>query len=242
MKWVSNAQRVRKIATEALTLAYQNEFVRQTVAMIRDCHKYQYRRGPGFVAAGNEQYWVRGDAVSNPGLPYQVWLVAAYCNPIVSVGRSIRRAVLDDRGVSLREVLLSHKWFAQNFPAYIGMVDDVILYDNSKSRPLDPDAVAYLPVVAEKRSGAPFRVLDGASYAAFLRCSELDPDARCAAALFADDAPCALSDGVDDLEEVLRCAQVIVVLRLTFERARQHAAPANDIVMARLRSVAQPKL
>lgn len=77
--------------------------------MLRDCHQYHYTRGPGYRGPDDEQYWVRGERRATARLPYRIWVVAAYCSPVVSVGRSIRRAVLHQRGVSLDELLRSHK-------------------------------------------------------------------------------------------------------------------------------------
>lgn len=191
-------------------------FVTQTIAMIRDCHLHRYKRGPGFKGHGKEEiYWIRDAPWEVPKRPYLIWLVAAHCNPLVSVGRSVRRAVLDGRGVAIQEVLLSNKWFSTHFPSYERLVDMVTLYDNSKSRPLVGNE--SLPIIAEKSLHQPFRIIDAQAFEQFCKCATINAKAGSAMELY-----------VSDEERRQQGANGELVV----EDLEQHAAPLNPIVSA----------
>jgi hypothetical protein len=107
-------------------------------------------------------------------------------------------------------------------------VDEVTLFENSKSRPLFAAGVeSRLPLIAEKKNREDDLIVhDQKTFALFLQLSQLNPGARCANALFTTPEqlhkdPCEVDEGVDDLE--------------------QHAAPPRPLVLARLQSAIQSK-
>ncbi len=112
--------------------------------------------------------------VSKRRPPYRIWLVGAFSAVNVAVGRSVRRAILDGRSSALPDLLRSHKSFAAHFLEYAALVDEVMLFDNTKSRPLD----VAPPLVARKHVlEAPLEQLDPAALARFLHIANLDLNA-----------------------------------------------------------------
>ncbi len=125
-------------------------FVLQTIAMVRRVHRSRTRRGHGYRGPGDEQYWEQEeeDDPAKHRAPYRVWLIGAFSAVNVAVGRSVRRAILDGRSASLPDLLRSHKSFATNFETYAALADEVMLFDNTKSRPLE----VAPPLVASKKN------------------------------------------------------------------------------------------
>jgi hypothetical protein len=120
------------------TLAWQ-PFTAQTVEMVRNSHRYEYRRGPGYHHGPSgevrEQYWIRGPAQARPGVPYHVEMVGVTVRPEIAVQRGIIRHIVSDRRVPLAEQLQSHRLFATNFPRYLRLFDAALLLDNSGGSP-----------------------------------------------------------------------------------------------------------
>ena len=148
-------------------------FVTQTIQMVRQVHEYETTRGPGyFPHNGTEQYWIQESRRVKPkNIPYQIWFLASYVSPNVAVGRSVRRAILDGRSQALRELLRSHKLFASAFPAYVGLVDRVLLYDNTRSRPLH----VVPPLICQKELGSDHLAIEKPDvYAKFLKMRDIN--------------------------------------------------------------------
>ena len=148
-------------------------FVLQTIAMVRRVHRTITRRGPGYRGPGDERYWEQDEeldaAKHRPA--YRIWLVGAFSAVNVAVGRSVRRAILDGRSSPLPDLLRSHKSFAAHFFEYAALVDEVLLFDNTKSRPLEVSP----PLVARKSElSSPLEQLDPAAVARFLQIANLD--------------------------------------------------------------------
>ncbi|CAM9401388.1 unnamed protein product [Chrysoparadoxa australica] len=139
------------------------EFVRQTVDMVRHSHLRKYKAGRGFhVTEGGEtiesyweskrsddhyhaQYQSHGGANAICGYArreYKIEIVGAYCPPELAVARGIRRKIVIGRGVPVAPQLRSHRLFAQNFPLYAEIVNEITLYDTSL--PDKPRVIAHM--------------------------------------------------------------------------------------------------
>jgi hypothetical protein len=154
-------------------------FVTQTIQMVRQAHAMATRRGPGFVGPGNERYWAQDERRATEQEPYQIWMLGSFCAVNVAVGRAMRRAVLDGRSASLFDLLRSHKMFAEHFDEYASLVDVALLYDNSRSRPLDVPPPLVLRVVNRER-----QILDEAAVDKFYRQRFLHTSAKSARELW----------------------------------------------------------
>ncbi|XP_030507390.1 calmodulin calcium-dependent NAD kinase isoform X1 [Cannabis sativa] len=124
------------------TLSWE-PFVKQTVAMARNVHKFRYRMGVGYKVAEdgtiNENYWEQitandiingenNDSLVPKRKPYRIELVGVVCDPYLAVVRGIRRAIMIGRAVRVNSQLTSHKRFATAFPRYCHLVDNARLY------------------------------------------------------------------------------------------------------------------
>ncbi|KAF8394323.1 hypothetical protein HHK36_020531 [Tetracentron sinense] len=116
------------------TLSWE-PFMEQTIAMARNIHRHRYRMGVGYKVAEdgtvNENYWEQveeeeGEAIKRK--PYRIELVGVVCDAYLAVVRGIRRAILMGRAVRVKSQLKSHKRFANAFPRYCQLVDNVRLY------------------------------------------------------------------------------------------------------------------
>lgn len=150
-------------------------FVEQTIEMVRNSHLHRYKRGYGYRGKDDEVYWIKDEKLEKPLKKYEIWLIGAYCAVNVSVGRSVRRAVIDGRGATKYELLRSHKLFSQNFEEYAKLVDKVILYDNTKSRPL-----SVPPPLIAQTDKSKLSILNEVAYQKFLKQQHLNVDAVCA--------------------------------------------------------------
>ncbi|CAJ1976480.1 unnamed protein product [Sphenostylis stenocarpa] len=127
------------------TLSWE-PFVEQTIAMVRNVHKYRYRMGEGYKVSVDgtiitENYWeqVNDAEEEHQSLencngeprtrkPYRIELVGVVCDGYLAVVRGIRRAIMTGRAVRVNSQLKSHKRFANAFPRYCKLVDDARLY------------------------------------------------------------------------------------------------------------------
>ncbi|KAK7391689.1 hypothetical protein VNO78_20108 [Psophocarpus tetragonolobus] len=122
------------------TLSWE-PFVEQTIAMVKNVHKYKYRMGVGYKVGEDgtitEDYWelvhvheaeedCNGEARTRK--PYRIELVGVVCDGYLAVVRGIRRAIMTGRAVRVNSQLKSHKRFANAFPRFCKLVDDVRLY------------------------------------------------------------------------------------------------------------------
>lgn len=115
------------------TMAWK-PYVEQTLSMLRDNEHY-YSRGAGYRTRDDgsvhEQYWVRGERRSSPARRYRIEVVGVTVEPAVAVERGIVRKLLTGRGVPVRQQLLSHRQFSENFEEYLSLVDGGYLFDMS---------------------------------------------------------------------------------------------------------------
>ncbi|KAH9322684.1 hypothetical protein KI387_017323 [Taxus chinensis] len=118
-------------------------FVLQTIAMARDVHRRQYRRGLGYQRGDDdsvqEKYWEpvedidpqEGKSLANARKPYRIELVGVICDAHLAVVRGVRRAIMTKRSVRIKEQLKSIKRFATALPQYYEAVDHVKLYSTN---------------------------------------------------------------------------------------------------------------
>jgi len=103
-------------------------YVQQTIAMVRDAHRYKYRLGPGY-SKDKEVYWERAGCIDHcigsqqPPLPYRVEMVGVTADPGHAVSRGIRRAIITGRVVPVHGQLRSHRLYSQHFPVYAGVAN-----------------------------------------------------------------------------------------------------------------------
>ncbi|XP_022760227.1 uncharacterized protein LOC111306689 [Durio zibethinus] len=164
------------------TLSWE-PFVEQTIAMVRNVHKYRYRMGVGYKVAEDgtitENYWEQvkeeeehqqeENADQTHRKPYRLELVGVVCDAYLAVVRGIRRAIMVKRAVRVNSQLKSHKMFASAFPRYCQLVDNARLYctnalggppkliarkDGDSKLLIDPDDINCLSNVSNLNPGA----------------------------------------------------------------------------------------
>ncbi|XP_027912536.1 uncharacterized protein LOC114191377 [Vigna unguiculata] len=115
-------------------------FIKQTIAMARNIHEYQYQMGVGYKVAEDgtvtENYWERlhdtkeenqSKEISNgkpcTKKPYSIALFGVVCDSYLAMVRIIRKAIITRSAVNINSQLKSHKMFANAFPRYCNLVD-----------------------------------------------------------------------------------------------------------------------
>ena len=113
-------------------------YVQQTIAMIRDAHKNDYRLGPGYIVQEDgptiEKYWEVGEPADGQARdPYRIEMIGVTLDPEKAVARGLRRKLLTGRGVPVFGQLRSHRLFSENFESYLELLDKAMLFDTSET-------------------------------------------------------------------------------------------------------------
>jgi hypothetical protein len=170
-------------------------YIVQTIEMIRLSHLYVFERGPGYSSGGAvEKYWVQGAARAEPLVPYHVAINGVYADPVRAVPRALIREITTGRNMPVRTLVKSFRFFSRNFPTYVALVDEVVLYDNSKWVAFEkgerPSIVAFKNAVSGGANGdGTLQVQEAAVYERFLSLAHLNPMAVSVDTLFGDDVP-----------------------------------------------------
>ncbi|XP_052731043.1 calmodulin calcium-dependent NAD kinase-like isoform X2 [Vigna angularis] len=119
-------------------------FVKQTIVMARNIHKYRYRMGVGYKVAEDgtvtENYWEKlhdteeenqSKGISNgepcTQKPYEIFLLGMVCESYLAMVKIISKAIITRSAVNVNSQLKYHKMFANAFPRYCDLVDKAIL-------------------------------------------------------------------------------------------------------------------
>lgn len=157
-------------------------FVEQAFAMVRQSHVKTFKRGKGWVADGDEEYFVPDAVRSKPLKPYRIRMVGCFVHPALAVQRGILRQLESQRGVPVKAQLRSYKLYSEAFESYAAQCDEATLYDTNQR--IDMEKGETPLVAAEKREGGTLDVVDERSYAHFLSHRSLNEHATCADDLF----------------------------------------------------------
>ncbi len=101
---------------------------------------------------------------------YRVVLIGVTIDPLLAVQRAAKRGQRAGRYVHTDFLLQAHKGFANNFPAYAGLVDQAYLFDNNEN--FNPR------LIARKEDGKPLAVVGPELYSTFGRIGNLNEHAK----------------------------------------------------------------
>ncbi|EPY17435.1 hypothetical protein STCU_10620 [Strigomonas culicis] len=154
-------------------------FIEQMVAMVRRAHVTLFKRGRGYLPHDDiEEYFVplekRPQRLQRP---YKIHFLGITVEPDIAVPRGFIRKFTTGRGVPIPTQLRSFKFFAENFPHYVPLMDSTTLYDNNVYVNLEKGELP--PVMAEKNEETKNNlcIRDKVAYQKFQRQTTINEDA-----------------------------------------------------------------